>query len=291
MDWDDLRYFLTLARQGSLSGAARQLETTQPTMGRRLTSFEDKLGAQLFERTPSGLALTDVGRSIFDHAVSMEEAALAAQRLASGRAIGLSGSVRITAPEWFGARVLSPHLGDFCATHPLIAIELLTDARLLSLTRREADIVFRLRPLDQDVLIQRKILDMPFGLYATQSYLDRCGLPDFSAQGAAAHVVSMNEGMSPATADMIWLDQVLPRAHVAFRSNSRDSQAAAAAAGAGLVCLATALGDGWPGLIRVETPVAIPERAVWLGLHADTRDVPRIRALADYLVQKLQHEA
>ena len=90
VDWDDLRYFLALARQGSLSGAARLLQTTQPTMGRRLVALELKLDARLFQRLPNGLALTEAGNSILEYAAIMEEAALAATRLASGRAAGLA---------------------------------------------------------------------------------------------------------------------------------------------------------------------------------------------------------
>ncbi|SDR12509.1 transcriptional regulator, LysR family [Rhizobiales bacterium GAS191] len=288
LEWDDLRYFLAAARNGSLSGAARVLGTTQPTMGRRVEAFEARIGAKLFRRTPSGLALTAIGQAILDHVTRMDEAALAVERVATGHDSGLSGNVRLTAPEWYGARVLSPHLGAFCALHPDIMIELVTDARPMSLTQREADIALRLRRFEQDGLVQRKVADMPFGLYAAPSYLDRHGAPDFASGAMGSAFVAMSEALTEATAETAWLDEVAPKARIAFRSNSRDAQAAAAAAGAGLACLARTLGDGWPGLVRLETPTPIPMREVWLGVHADTRTIPRVRALIDFLCDELQ---
>ena len=284
VDWDDLRYFLALARQGSLSGAARALQTTQPTMGRRLVALELKLDARLFERQPNGLVLTEAGSSILDYAAMMEEAALAATRVASGRTAGLSGHVRVTATEWFGTRVLSPILGAFCAQHPDISVELITDSRLLSLTRREADLAFRLRRFDQDGLIQRKVADVPFGLYASAGYIERCGLPDFERHGAGTSLVLPNEAL----ADIAWVQDVLGAAKVAYRSNSREGQAAAAAAGAGVVLLPLYLGASWPSLIKLEVPTPVPDRSVWLGLHADSRTVPRIRASADFIIAELE---
>lgn len=284
MDWDDLRYFLALARQGSLSGAARILQTTQPTMGRRLVVLEQKLDARLFERRPNGLVLTETGHAILDYAAMMEEAALAATRVASGRTAGLSGHIRITATEWFGTRVLGPILGEFCAEHPEIAVELITDSRLLNLTRREADLAFRLRRFDQDGLIQRKVANVPFGLYATSAYIERCGQPDFERHGAGSALVLPNEAL----ADIAWVKDVLGAAKVSYRSNSREGQAAAAAAGAGIVLLPLQLGALWPSLIKLAVPKPVPDRSVWLGFHADSRTVPRIRAIADFVIAELK---
>ncbi|WOH59187.1 LysR family transcriptional regulator [Bradyrhizobium sp. BWC-3-1] len=179
IEWEDLRYFLHLAREKSLSGAARKLGTTQPTMSRRLELFESKLGAILFDRFPSGLRLSDTGRQILDYAERMEDAALAAQRIAVGSSAGLTGTVRVTSPEWLGARILSPLLAKFCAAHPTVTVELVTDAEALSLTRREIDVALRFGRFQQDGLMQRKIASIPFELYAAAAYLKAKGPPDF----------------------------------------------------------------------------------------------------------------
>jgi DNA-binding transcriptional LysR family regulator len=285
--WDDLRYFLALARAGSLSGAARSLRTTQPTMGRRLAAFEARLGTRLFERTATGLRPTESGNSVLDYAIAMEEAALAAERVAVGRDSGLSGTVRVSAPNFFGPRVLAAHMGQFCAEHPSITVDLVTDARLASLSRREADMAFRLKRFEQEDLYQRKVSELLFGLYAAPAYLARCGAPDFERGGMGAELVVMETGVEP-VAETAWWSATLPRANVKFRSNNRDAQAAAASAGAGLICAPRLLGDAWPGLVRLDTPTPVPAREVWLGMHADTRKTPRVRALADYLIERLR---
>jgi DNA-binding transcriptional LysR family regulator len=262
IEWDDLRYFLNLVREKSLSGAARKLGTTQPTMSRRLELFEKKLGAVLFQRKPSGLDLTDTGRQILDHASRMEDAALAAQRIATGSSAGISGTVRVTSAEWLGARVASPLLAEFCTIHPAVSVELITDAEALSLTRREVDIAVRFGRFQQEGLIQRKIGGLPFGLYAASAYLNTRGLPDFLRGGAGAVVIAMNAALADSVAETKWLQRHLPNAHIGFRSNSRDGQAAAAAAGAGLVCLPAPLAAAYPGLRAIETPTPMPSREI-----------------------------
>ncbi|MET3909063.1 DNA-binding transcriptional LysR family regulator [Bradyrhizobium sp. S3.3.6] len=285
IEWDDLRYFLNLAREKSLSGAARALGTTQPTMSRRLELFEKKLGAVLFQRKPSGLELTETGRKILDHAGNMEEAALAAQRIATGSNAGISGTVRVTSAEWIGARILSPLLARFCTIHPGMGVELVTDAEVLSLTRREVDIAVRFTRFQQDGLVQRKIGSLPFALYAAPDYLERRGLPDFKRGGANAVLVAMNAALAETVAETKWLRQHFPNAHIAFRSNSRDGQAAAAASGAGLVCLPTRLAAGYRELRAITTPTPLPSRDVWLGFHRDTRAIPRVRSIVDFLAE------
>ena len=161
---------------------------------------------------------------------------------------------------------------------------MITDSRLLNLTRREADLAFRLRRFDQDGLVQRKVADIPFGLYAASAYIERCGLPDFERHGAGTALILPNEAL----ADIAWVQEVLGAARVAYSSNSREGQAAAAAAGAGVVLLPLYLEVAYPTLIKLEVPIPVPARALWLGLHADSRTVPRIKALADFIIAELQ---
>ena len=291
IEWEDLRYFLHLAREKSLSGAARKLGTTQPTMSRRLELFESKLGAILFDRLPSGLRLSDTGRQILDYAERMEDAALAAQRIAVGSSAGLTGTVRVTSPEWLGARILSPLLAKFCAAHPTVTVELVTDAEALSLTRREIDVALRFGRFQQDGLMQRKIGSIPFELYAAAAYLKAKGPPDFSDGGADAALITMNAALAESVAETKWLRRYLPQAHVGFCSNSRDGQAAAAAAGAGLVCLPARLASAYPALRSIKTPAPVPSRELWLGFHRDTGKVRRVRAVVDFIAGEFRQFA
>ncbi|GAA0707651.1 LysR family transcriptional regulator [Dokdonella soli] len=290
IDWEDLRYFLAIARAGNLSAAARVIGTTQPTMGRRIEAFEHRLGTRLFLRTPDGFVPTASGRALLAHAARMEDEALAAERVASARDNGLSGTLRITAPEWLAARVLAPLLGPFCTLHPALTIALIGESRRFDLSRGEADIALRLARFEQQELAQRRVADFAFGLYAAPAYLERNGAPDFDAACAGHTLVTTTEDLAD-VADAIWLRQHAARAHIAFRSNSREAQAAAAIAGAGLACLARVHGDALAGLRFVPVPVEVPARPLWLGLHADARDTPRVRAAVDFLAGKLHRIA
>src|SRR5688572_1385669 len=137
MEWSDLRIFLAIAREGTLGAAARKLAATQPTMGRRLRALETAVGHTLFQRTAAGFVLTDEGSTLLLHAERMEEEALAIERRLAGQTRQLEGTLRITSSDWFGAHVLTPVLAEFSVRHSQVTIELLTDARFLSLSRRE----------------------------------------------------------------------------------------------------------------------------------------------------------
>ena len=165
MEWSDLRVFLAIAREGTLGGAARSLGQTQPTMGRRLRALESAVGHTLFQRTAEGFVLTDEGNAILVHAERIEEEALALQRQLAGQEARLEVMLRLSSSDWFGSHVLAPVLAEFGRLHPRVCIELLTDARIYSLPRREADMVFRITPFDEPEVISRRLLHMPYGLY------------------------------------------------------------------------------------------------------------------------------
>ncbi|WP_437690481.1 LysR family transcriptional regulator [Sorangium sp. So ce176] len=286
LDWDDLRYFLAVARHGNLSAAARALKVTQPTVGRRLEAFERRLGAKLFLRSPSGFALSAAGESVLGHAERMEQGALAAELAAGGRDAGLRGQLRVTASEWLAVRVLGPLLVPFLARHPAISVDLIADARWLSLPRREADIALRPAAFEHHEVFQREVARIGFGLYASETYLAERGPPDFDRQCEGHALVTMSDE-PPAVADLPWLGAVAGKARVAARTNGREAQATMGAAGVGLACLPRYLGDATPGLRLLSPPSPPPERALWLGVHRDARAVPRVKALVAFVVDAL----
>jgi len=286
MDWDDLQTFQAIARHGSLSAAARALGVRQSTMGRRLAALERRFGHQLLQRTPHGFLPTQAGEAILGHVERIEHETLAIGRTLTGQDSRLAGTIRLTAVETLAVEVLTPLLGTFAARHPGIEVELLADFRSLSLTRREADLAVRLaRPTRED-LAARKVGDITFGFYAAAIYLERHGMPDFSA-GAAGHRIILNpEDLMPATPEVRQLAALAGRAQVALRSASRYAQRAACQAGMGIACLADYLADG-AGLVPVAAPVMPAGREIWLAVHADMRHMPRIRALSDHLAEGL----
>lgn len=274
MEWSDLRIFLAVARSGTLGAAARGLGQTQPTMGRRIRALEAALGQALFQRTSEGFVLTDAGAAVLAHAERMESEALGIARAAGGHATALEGSLRVSSSDWFGAHVLTRAVAALQRRHPAVTVELVTDARLLSLARREADLVFRIAPFDEPDIAQRKLLHMPYAAYVGTSIDHVSDLPRITMDTAF--------GDMP---DVPWLQARLPDTRVAFRSNSREAQARACALGVGIAVLPCPLGDATAGLRRLDLGDEPPGRDVWLGYHKDLRHLPRLRAFVEEVLR------
>lgn len=285
MNWDDLRFFLVLARRRTLSAAARELKVSQPTVGRRIAALERHVGAKLFVREASGFALSSSGAFVSELAERMEQDALAAERRLAGRDEGVRGNVRVTASEWLVTSVLSRMAAPLLAENVELTLELLADARHVNLARREADIALRPRRFEHDSIFQRATAKLGFGVYASRSYLADHGAPN-AGDGRGHTLVAMHAD----TGDVAraWLAQTLPSARRAVVTNGRDAMVALAAAGAGLACLARVVGDAAPELERVTTLPEAPTRTLWLGVHRDARDTPRVRAIASYLARELR---
>lgn len=281
MEWDDLRVFLAIARGGTLGAAARKLGQTQPTMGRRLRALEASVGQPLFQRTSEGFVLTDEGSAVLSHAERMEEEALAFQRQLAGQQQQLDGVLRITSSDWFGETMLTPVLAEFSRTHPRVTIELLTDTRFLNLSRREADLAFRIQPFAEADVVSRKLLRMPYGLYA------KAGTPHpVAGDGADAALITIDTGLGEMP-DVAWLQRLLPRAQVVFRSNARAIHARMCLQGVGLAVLPRPLGDAYGELERIDLGEDPPSRDTWLGYHRDMRRLARLRALVELVIARL----
>ncbi len=287
LDWDDLRTFLTIARHQTLSAAARALGVQQPTMGRRLEALEQRAGTRLLLKTPHGYVLTEAGEAVLGNVERMEQEATAAARRITGVDVRLEGVVRLTTVETLAAEVLSPALAAFRRTHPAVQVEVVASRHSLSLTKREADVALRLASFTQSDLVVRKVGAVAYALYAARSYLERHGEPDWSA-GAAGHTLVLTEQDLLGLPEMQWLLASAPAASVGMASNSRLVHWAAARDGVGLACLPCYLGDGVPDLVRVPAPAPGPIRDLWLGVHADLRHMPRIRAFSEAIRTGLQ---
>jgi DNA-binding transcriptional LysR family regulator len=287
MDWDDLRSFLAIARQRSLSGAARELGLRQSTMSRRLATLEAKSGARLLQRTPRGYELTALGEAVLGNAERMEAEAITVERLVQGRDVALSGLVRLTTVEVMAQRLLPSAIAALHAKYPGITVDVLSETRQLSLSRREADLAIRMARFEGAELVSRRMGVMASALYASGAYVAAHGT-QLADPGHAVITVLEDQAHLP---EARWLADILPGARVAMRTNNRDGQAAAARAGLGLACLPRLLGDGdaragltgLQALVEVAAPSPCPPREVWLGVHADLRHMPRIRAVIEAL--------
>ncbi|UEM06834.1 LysR family transcriptional regulator (plasmid) [Skermanella rosea] len=280
MDWSDLRIFLAIAREGTLGAAARRVGQTQPTMGRRLRALEESVGHALFQRTSDGFVLTDEGSAVLRHAERMEEEAIALERELAGQGGGLEGVVRVSSSDWFGTHMLTPVFAAFARSHPGVTVELLTEARLLSLARREADLAFRIRPFQEPEVVQRKLTRIDYALYGVAGGpLPRTG------DGRGCTLVTMDTGFGTMP-DVAWLKRMLPEARIGFRSNNRDAQARMCAAGAGLAVLPRPIGDSLEELAAIDLGEPPPGRDVWVGYHRDLRRLARLRALLDMTIDR-----
>jgi DNA-binding transcriptional LysR family regulator len=286
LDWDDIRTFLAIARQGSLSAAARALKVSQSTMSRRLDHLHDRAGVCLLERTPTGFRMTAAGAAILDQAGQMETAALALERTIAGDDQRLAGLVRVTAVETFAAQVLTAGVAALHSRHPDIAVELITDTRSLSLARREADIAVRMGRFDAHETVVRKIGEMAFRAYASEAYLARHGQPDWSTGAAGHRIVRVQDDLID-TPDARWFAAHAAAAEAALFANSREVQIRAVEQGVGLGFLPCYAADPLPGLIRIATPEPLA-REIWMGVHRDSRHAPRIQAVQEAIVEAVR---
>lgn len=277
LDWDDLRLFLAVAETGTLTAAARACGLTQPTLGRRVQSLEQRLGQKLFQRTAAGFLLTDTGQALLPVARGMAEAADTALRQLSGQEAQLSGTLRISSFDWFSHYVLADYCAGFLRLHPQVSLELITDSRLFNLARREADLVLRLQPFAEPDIAQRKLLQLEYAVYAGLDFdLRRLDAPD------TLQLISMDNYFSDLP-DVTWLQQQFPGARISFQSNSREAQARLCAAGLGLAVLPVRMAQQIAGLQQLPLPTAPPPRQIWLGFHQDLRHQRRLRAFVDFV--------
>ena len=277
VEWSDLRIFLAIARAGTLGGAARLTGQTQPTMGRRLRALEAAVGHTLFQRTSEGFVLTDEGRAVLENASRIEEEVLALERRLAGHKQALEGLLRLSSSDWFGSHVLSPLVAGFRREHPGVSVELVTDSRLFSLARREADLAFRIKPFAEADVIQRKLMRLDYGVYAAPQ------LPRPTAgDGAGCALITMDAAFADIP-DVKWLRRMLPNAHVGFASNNREAQATQCVSGGGVAVLPRILADRLPNLVSVDLGEAPPGRTVYVGYHRDLRHLGRLRAFVDHV--------
>jgi DNA-binding transcriptional LysR family regulator len=281
LDWDDLKTFLMIARHHSLTGAARALGVQQPTMGRRLEALEQRAGAKLLLKTPSGYVLTPAGETVLGNVERIEAETIAIERAIEGVDVRLEGTVRLTTVESLATDMLPPILMRLHETYPGIRVDVISEYRSLNLSRREADVALRIARFQQADLVARKVGEVGFGLYASTDYVAAHGMPNFD-NGADGHRVVVDIDVSDRP-EAVWLRAVAPSATIVVAANSRAVQQRAIAAGIGFGCLARYRGDEDPGLMRLPIATPPPRRELWIGVSEDIRHMPRVRAVTDGL--------
>lgn len=281
MNWDDLRFFLELARLRRLNQAGRKLGVDHTTVARRIEQLEEALHCRLFESMPDGYELTEAGQRLLAHAENIENSIGLLQEEAVGEGTRVSGAVRIGTPEGFGTVFLTPRLKRLLELHPSLDIELLTLPRFPSLAAREADIIVTLDPPQHGRYVATRLTEFTYGLFASRAYLQKHGIVQSRSELGEHDFVGYIDELLPSP-QLHYLDDLMPQHRLRVSSSGMLAQLAAVRAGLGLGVLAHFLVEG-DDLVALLPDEAIWKRTFWLATHADWYRLRRVRAVWDFI--------
>jgi DNA-binding transcriptional LysR family regulator len=282
IDWDDVRYFLAVARGGSVRAAAERLGVNHSTVLRRIAQLEERLGAQMFEKLPSGYRLTAAGEEVLEFADQMQASSHLLETRVFGRDQSARGLLRVTLPPFLATHLLMPDFADFARMHPEIEMEVVSSGELANLTNREADVAIR-------IVSDRKT--MPLNLHGLMGpelfgavYMSRDRLAAWRAGAPAAirWIVINTDEISE------WArDNEVRTTGVPFRTPDAEAQIVAARQGIGMTTLPCFVGDADPLLVRA--PGAHPHLGgtLWLLTQGETRKTKRVRLFTDFVSRRL----
>jgi DNA-binding transcriptional LysR family regulator len=286
-DWDDVRFFLAVARTGSFSAAAVQLNTKQTTVGRRIQALERRLGAKLFDRHRHGMEVTPAARSVLVQAESMMVNATAIERHLAGIDDEMSGGVRVAVTEGLASNWLVPRLIELRQRHPDIVVQIITGDQLLDLATRQADIAIRfVRPTSAQ-LVAARVGSFGVALFAAPSYVERHGLPT-RLDDLANHDLIDHTVLHGLPAMRPWTEVVERSARVVLRSNSPIASIHAVIEGFGIGIFPTYV-KKYRTLIEAPIDLGIV-RDIWLVSHEETNKGARIRAVIDYIREQFRKD-
>ena len=286
-DWDDLKYFLAVARNGSTVAAAKALSLSQSTVHRRIIELERRLGCRLVLRSPAGYKLTELGEKLVVEAARVEEAARAFERGATEAQVDLSGFLTITCPEPLGTRLMRSSLIEaFGLRFPDLRIQFVMSEKLVDLGKGVADVAIRgIEPKDE-ALISRRIADTAWAIYANVPYCTRKGKPQSLSDINRHDIVVFDVELGEHVVNQ-WFKRLAPEAHVAARCNSISGVMAAAKSGIGLAALPVAVGDPESDLLRLLGPISEMTTHFYLVFHRDLRHSPRVRAFSAFVDENM----
>lgn len=289
MNWDDLKYFLHVARSGSLTGAATALKVSQSTISRRITELEASLNTRLFERYQTGYFLTDEGQQILHRALAAEEEMAAVERAAAGMTSQAFGSVRLATSDNLATDLIIPALPALRARHPHIELHIIANTSPVTLGQQEADLALRvIRPASGNLKI-RQLGQMSYAVYASRDYLQKH--PQSADDPFAGRaIITWDEANSHLPAAR-WLGENALQGEVVLRASNLPMQISAVRAGLGLAVLPDFLATD-SRLVKVVPSEQLFNNGLWLVIHADLSASSRVRAVADFLAQTVaEHPA
>ena len=281
-DWDDLRYFLAVARAGTVSQAARRLGVDHATVIRRIEALERATGVKLFERSPRGYYITQGGEKLLPSAEAIHQEARKIGRELISNSHGVAGLVRISTLEGFGNFFLAGRLPKFAAEYPNLTVELLTLQQIVALSRREADLAISLQPPETGRFFREKVTNYSLFVYGSREYLDahppiksRADLKDHRFFGYIDDLVFVR--------GLDYLDEVGKGIRARLQSSSLHAQSEAVRAGYGLCVLPAYIASRFPELVPVLPDKLRLTRGYWMVASADVAPSPRVQAVRRFI--------
>ena len=285
-NWNDLRYFLELSRQGKLLRAAARLHVDHTTVSRRITALEKQLDVRLFDKSPNGYKLTDAGLRLLPLAEQIETRSNQLYQDIAGKDARLGGTVRLATPEALGSQVIARHVSRFRREHPDIEIELVAETRRMSLSKREADIAISFSRPVSGRLIAWKLCDYRLRLYGSTDYLREHApirnVDDLAAHGFVTYIDDLIE-----MPELRFFESTIRNARVVFRSTNVSAQYNAILDGIGLGLVHCFSAAHEPRLQVILPQQISVERSYWLLVHEDLRQVARVDAVCCFLTDIL----
>lgn len=288
MDWDNTRYFLAIARDGTMLGAARKLGVSQALLSRRLAALEESLGTRLLDRSTRGCVLTENGEQLFAAAERAEAALSDGVASLGGRDDDVSGTVRIGSPDGFGSAFLAPRLERFAIAYPALRVQLVPVSRSFSLSQREADIAVMVGRPERGRLRVRRLTPYSLSIYASASYLARAGKP-LSVDELNEHtLIRYVEDLLP-TPELSYARELLGEHKPHIEISTAIGQLEAVRSGAGIGVLHDFMVAGHSELVRL-FPERTVSRTYWSVWHENMHAARRVRATIQMLDRLVREE-
>ncbi len=275
-NWDDVRFFLAVAQEGSVSAGASKLGVNHSTVSRRIASFESSYGVRLFERTKVGVQLTQAAENILERSHEMEALAQGIGRSLVGRDARLQGRLTVTMPSELAANILMQPLSAFQQKYPEIDLHLTMAPGLRNLAKREADLAVRLAQTIPDDVVGTKIADLRYGLFASQDYMDSRPVPD--------RVIRWEQGHC----NTDWAETQFPGARTSLTADVLTPMIAAVRAGMGIARLPVFAVKGEEGLHCLAMETEPSNRSIWVLTHPDLNRSARLRVCREFIVDVLK---
>ncbi|MBB3139264.1 LysR family transcriptional regulator [Halomonas organivorans] len=293
LDWQDIQLFLEVAHTERLTEAARRLGVDHSTLSRRTRRFEQRLNAQLFERSTHGYRLTEAGQRLLAHAEEMARHANEALETLSDQNRQLSGQIRLGVTEGFGTWVITPLLAGFGERHPRLTLDLLALPRVVNLSRHEADLAITVERPGSAGLVTSRLCDYRLRLYASRNYLARHGTPERLAELGQHRLIGYVDDLIFSD-QLHYLDPLLAPGrvdtppHFGIRSTSVTAQYRAVRQGAGLAILPCFMAEPDDDLVAVLEDEVEVVRQFWITARQEQRRLSRVRLLWDFLREAVE---